>query len=77
MLDILINRTSGQAVRCATEGLMKPDPNQGIDILTITRAGGPCPAHSEALGMTCKTDFSVGMSMGDVPLRGYDLVPIP
>ena len=38
MPDIRINRTSGQAVRCATEGLMKPDPNQGIDILANTRA---------------------------------------
>jgi len=42
-LDIEINRTSGQAVRCATEGLMKPDPNQGIDILANTRVAALAP----------------------------------
>ena len=47
MLDILINRTSGQAVRCATEGLMKPDPNQGIDILANTRVAALAPPTVE------------------------------
>ena len=42
-LDIGINRTSGQAVRCATEGLMKPDPNQGIDIVANTRVAALAP----------------------------------
>ena len=76
MPDIGINRTSGQAVRCATEGLMKPDPDQGIDILANTRVAALAPPTVD-LSETCKTDESMGMSMGDVPLRGYDLVPIP
>ena len=45
---------------------MKPDPNQGIDILENTRVAALAPPTVD-LSETCKTDESMGMSMGDVP----------